>query len=226
MEEAALTVEKQAMLSAVKLPEEAVKGLMPIQVSVMKQCVVDVNGNMTVAGKAIAESARMLFELKTNLRYGNWTAFIKSNALSISERSCIDLVSTYENWLSKEEVKEELLATMTPRTLSVLASATPDKRNAVLAKIIGSETKPTEQVVRQLIKGIAPKKKDNFKERLIEAGGKMIMENQSIKKTSVEQLVALSEECETLKVENNKLKEESKLLKARIKELETELAKA
>ena len=226
MEEAALTVEKQAMLSAVKLPEDAVKGLMPIQISAMKQCVVDVNGNMNVAGKAIAESARMLFELKANLRYGNWTAFIKSNALSISERSCIDLVSTYENWLSKEEVKEELLATMTPRTLSVLASATPDKRNAVLAKIIGSETKPTEQVVRQLIKGIAPKKKDNFKERLIEAGGKMIMENQSIKKTSVEQLVALSEECETLKVENNKLKEESKLLKARIKELETELAKA
>lgn len=219
MEEAALTVEKQAMLSAVKLPEDAVKGLMPIQISAMKQCVVDVNGNMNVAGKAIAESARMLFELKANLRYGNWTAFIKSNALAISERSCVDLVSTYENWLSKEEVKEELLATMTPRTLSVLASATPDKRNAVLAKIIGSETKPTEQVVRQLIKGIAPKKKDSTKERLIEAGGKLIMENQSIKKTSVEQLVALSEECETLKAEN-------KLLKARVKELEAEMIKS
>jgi cell division protein FtsB len=54
---------------------------------------------------------------------------------------------------------------------------------------------------------------------LIEAGGKLVMENVSIKKTSVEQLVALSEENEALKEENKKLKE-------RVKELEAELAKA
>lgn len=219
MEDQTVAVEKQALLSAVKLPEEAVKGLMPIQITAMKETVVDVNTNLGVAGKAIAASAKMLYELKANLKHGNWTAFIRSNALSISERSCIDLVSTYENWLSKEDVKEEILATMTPRTLSVLASATPDKRNAVLAKIIGAETKPTEQAVRQLIKGITPKKKvEGVKEKLIEAGGKLVMENEAIKKTSIEQLVSLSEENEALKEENKKLKE-------RVKELEAELSK-
>jgi ethanolamine utilization protein EutP (predicted NTPase) len=211
------TINRQASLQAIKLPEEAVKGLMPIQIQAMKETAVDVNSNMSTAGKAIAESARMLYELKANLKYGNWGAFIKSNALSISERAAIDLVSTYENWLSKEEVREDILATMTPRTLSVLASATPDKRNQVLAKIIGAETKPTEMVVRQLIKGIAPKKKgETIREKLTEAGGKLVMENQSLKKTSVEQLVALSEE-------NEKLREENKLLKARVKELEGQL---
>ena len=220
MEDAALTVEKQALLSAVKLPEEAVKGLMPIQITAMKETVVDVNGNMAVAGRAMGASARMLYELKANLKHGNWTAFIKSNALFISERYCIDLVSLYENWLSKEDVKEELLATMTPRTLAVLASAVPEKRNAVLAKIIGGEQKPTEQAVRQLIKGITPKKKgETMRDKLAEAGGKLVMENVSIKRTSVEQLVALSEE-------NEKLKEENAKLKARIKELEAEFAKA
>jgi hypothetical protein len=219
VEDQALSIEKQAALSAIKLPEDAVKGLMPIQIQAMKETAVDVNSNMGTAGRAIAASAKMLYELKANLKHGNWGAFIKSNALSISERTAIDLVSTYENWLSKETVREDLLATMTPRTLSVLASASPDKRNAVLAKIIGAETKPSERTVRQLIKGITPKKKgEGIKEKLIEAGGKLVIENTAIKKASVEQLVALSEE-------NEKLKEENAKLKARIKELEADLAK-
>jgi predicted transcriptional regulator len=215
MDDLTLTSSKQALIEAIRLPEDAVKGLVPIQIAQMKETAVDVNASMGVAGRAIKASAEMLYELKKNLKHGNWTAFVKSGVLSISEKAASDLVSAYSNWLATADVKDELLVSMTPRTLAALGNTTPEMRNLVLSKLMGG-AKPTEQEVRRIIKGIKPIKKGDEVSKTLEAAGSLVIENTRIKKASIENLTALSEE-------NEKLKEENKLLKARIKELEGQL---
>ena len=215
MDDLTITPSKQALLDAIRLPEEAVKGLVPIQIAQMKETAVDVNASMGVAGRAIKASAEMLYELKKNLKHGNWTAFVKSGVLSISEKAASDLVSAFANWLATDDVKDELLVSMTPRTLAALGNTTPEMRNLVLSKIMGG-AKPTEQEVRRIIKGVKPAKKGDEISKTLEAAGALVIENTRLKKTSIENLTALSEE-------NEKLKEENKLLKARIKELEGQL---
>ena len=205
-------------MEAIRLPEDAVKGLVPIQIQQMKETAIDVNASMGVAGKAIKASAEMLYELKKNLKHGNWTAFIKSGVLSISEKAAADLVSAYQNWLSLDDVKDELLVSMTPRTLAAIGNTKPEVRNAVLAKLMGG-AKPTEAEVRRIIKGIDPKKAEKGTSKTLEAAGSLVIENTRIKQASVESLTALSEENEKLKAENEQLK-------ARVKELEAQLAKA
>ena len=215
MTELTISTERQALLDAIRLPEDAVKGLVPIQIAQMKETAVDVNASMGVAGKAIKASAEMLYELKKNLRHGNWSSFIKSGALAISEKAASDLVSAYSNWLATDDVKDEVLASMTPRTLAALGNTTQEMRNLVLSKLMGG-AKPTEQEVRRIIKGIKPVKKGDEISKTLEAAGSLIIENTRIKKASIENLTALSEE-------NERLREENKLLKARVKELEGQL---
>ena len=215
MDDLTLTQSKQVLIDAIRLPEEAVKGLVPIQIAQMKETAVDVNAALGVAGKAFKSSAAMLYELKKNLKHGNWTAYLKSGVLSISEKAASDLVSAYANWIATDDVNDEVLAIMTPRTLAALGNTTPEMRNLVLSKIMGG-AKPTEAEVRKIIKGVSPKKKGDEISKTLEAAGALVIENTRIKKTSIENLTALSEE-------NEKLKEENKLLKARIKELEGQL---
>lgn len=216
--------ERAIALSSIKLSEDSVKGLMPLQIEAMKQTTLDVNDALNVAGTSIRSAAYALFTLKKNLKHGNWTAYLKSGVLNVSEKAASDLVSAYSNWLSTDtSVSDYILATMTPRTLAAVANAPQDVRNKVLSKVMGG-SKTSEAEVRKIIKGNVVKKPADAS-AFASAGDDMeaavhtmteVVKN--TKKASIDELVALTEKCEALENEN-------KLLKARVKELEAELAK-
>ena len=209
-------------LSTIKLTEDSVKGLVPIQVSQMKETAYDVNQSLGVAGSAVRAAAERLWDLKKNLKHSNWTAFLNSGVLNISPKAASDLVSAYGNWLIKDsKISDHILATMTPRSLAAIGNAEPDARQQVLAKVLGG-SKVSEAEVRRILRGDKPAKRKSVTvdvDPLLEAAGGQALENIKGKNKSIQEIVQLQEQ-------NSKLKEENARLIERVKELEAELAKA
>lgn len=153
MAELATQAERETLISAVKLSAEAVDGLFPEQIKLMRATVVDVNQALNVSGNALRSAMQDLVTLKSNIGHGNWRAFLKSGSLNISEKSASDLVNAYDKWIGTEEgknVKDYVLSSMTPRTLSAVANAPVEVRNEVQSKVI-SGSRVTEAEVRKLI---------------------------------------------------------------------------
>jgi len=151
--ELAVQTERETLISAVKLSAEAVDGLFPEQIKLMRATVVDVNQALNVSGNALRSAMQDLVTLKSNIGHGNWRAFLKSGSLNISEKSASDLVNAYDKWIGTEEgknVKDYVLSSMTPRTLSAVANAPVEVRNEVQSKVI-SGSRVTEAEVRKLI---------------------------------------------------------------------------
>ena len=151
--ELATQAERETLISAVKLSAESVDGLFPEQIKLMRATVVDVNQALNVSGNALRSAMQDLVTLKSNIGHGNWRAFLKSGSLNISEKSASDLVNAYDKWIGTEEgknVKDYILSSMTPRTLSAVANAPAEVRNEVQSKVI-SGSRVTEAEVRKLI---------------------------------------------------------------------------
>ena len=155
MAEFAASAERDTLIGAVKLSAEAVDGLYPEQIKLMRATVVDVNAALNVSGNALRSAMQDLVTLKSNVGHGNWRAFLKSGSLNISEKSASDLVNAYDKWIGTEDgknVKDYVLSSMTPRTLSAVANAPAEVRNEVQSKVI-SGSRVTEAEVRKLIGG-------------------------------------------------------------------------
>lgn len=153
MAELATTTERETLISAVKLSSESVDGLFPEQIKLMRSTVVDVNAALNVSGNALRSAMQDLVTLKNNVEHGNWRAFLKSGSLNISEKSASDLVNAYVKWIGTEEgknIKDYVLSSMTPRTLSAVANAPLEVRNEVQSKVI-SGSRVTEAEVRKLV---------------------------------------------------------------------------
>lgn len=144
----AVAEETGALVDAVKLSLESVKGLKPRELVHMKETVLNVNSALNVSGNALRSAMQDLYELKENIDPGNWTAFLKSGVLNISQKAASDLVNAYEKWISKVDVHDYVLTSMTPRTLNALASASPEVQNKIVAKAMDGQT-ITEADVRK-----------------------------------------------------------------------------
>lgn len=158
MTDSAIIPEVLDQTTMIKLPEKAVSGLAPMNIQLMKQTAVDVNNSWAVAGNAIKASCERLYNLKKNVKRGNWTAFIKSGVLNISAKNASDLANAYDKWLVfSDDVPDSLLSTMTPRTLSAVANADERTRSIILSKVV-SAVKTSEADVRKIIKEATPNK--------------------------------------------------------------------
>ena len=195
--------ERQLQIANMRLSEDAIKGLVPIQIQQMKETAVSVNESYTTAGRAIKSVCAELLQLKKNLKHGNWTAFLKSGALIISEKAASDLVSAYEKWLYDTEIPDSILGTMTPRAMAALGNSKPETRKIVLGKLL-SGAKPSESEVRKLIREIEPRKSSkSMEEALAASGAKVVAKKRT---PSIAAMVALEEENARLKKENEELK--------------------
>ena len=153
MAELVTSADREALVGAVKLSPEAVDGLFPEQIKLMRQTVVDVNAALDVSGNALRSAMQDLVTLKSNVGHGNWRAFLKGGSLNISEKAASDLVNAYTKWIGTDEgklVKDYVLSSMTPRTLSAVANSPTEVRNEVQSRVIGGG-KVTEAEVRKLI---------------------------------------------------------------------------
>ena len=209
--------EREALIDAIKLSAEAVEGLFPEQIKLMRATVVDVNAALNVSGNALRSAMQDLVTLKSNIGHGNWRAFLKSGSLNISEKSASDLVNAYDKWIGTEEgksVKDYVLSSMTPRTLSAVANAPLEVRNEVQSKVI-SGSRVTEAEVRKLIGG---KKRRTAEQKALTETLKEI----SGKAGKEERASIAAEKIEEMKLEaENYLKVSSlvKLINQHLKEL-------
>ena len=182
-------------LASIPLNSEVTKGLVPAQVEYVKESVVEINEELSCVGQSLRAVAANLSDIKSNIKPGNWRAFLKSGAINCSERFAIDLVSAYTNWLGGSDINDDLLASLTPRSLALMGSkgVTDKERQKVFEAVVNGE-RMTEATVRGLVKG-------NSKKR-----------NKSSKKTESEKIAQLKEKIENYKKiiknlqdENNKL---------------------
>merc|ERR1712025_1187849 len=169
-------------IASIPLNSEVTKGLVPAQVDYVKESVVEINEELSCVGQSLRAVAANLSDIKSNIKPGNWRAFLKSGAINCSERFAIDLVSAYTNWLGGSDIDDNLLASLTPRSLALMGSkgVTDKERQKVFEAVVNGE-RMTEATVRGLVKG--SKKKAN----------------KSFQKSENEKIKSLKEKIETYK---------------------------
>ncbi len=190
-----LTPTEVVELASITLNSEVTKGLVPAQVEYVKESVVEINDELSCVGQSLRAVAASLTDIKNNIKPGNWRAFLKSGAINCSERFAIDLVSAYTNWLGGADVEDNLLASLTPRSLALMGSkGVTDKERQKVFEAVESGERMTEAAVRTLVKG--SKKKST----------------QPSLKTESEKIKSLKDKIETYKRVINNLKDENKKL--------------
>ena len=159
----------------ISLNEDTTRGLVPAQVEYVKESVFAINEELSCVGQSLKAVAANLADVKDNIKPGNWRAFLKSGAINCSERFAIDLVSAYKNWLGGTDVEDNLLASLTPRSLALMGSkGVTDKERQRVFEAVGNGERVTESVVRVLVKGAkkkkisSPKKAESEKIRLLQ----------------------------------------------------------
>ena len=147
-------------LATIPLSSEVTKGLVPAQVEYVKESVVEINEELSCVGQSLRAVAASLSDIKNNIKPGNWRAFLKSGSINCSERFAIDLVSAYTNWLAGSDIDDNLLASLTPRSLALMGSkGVTDKERQKVFEAVENGERMTEATVRVLVKG--KKKKAN-----------------------------------------------------------------
>merc|ERR1712025_1380087 len=169
-------------LASVSLGSEVTKGLVPAQVEYVKESVIEINEELNCVGQSLRAVAASLSDIKSNIKPGNWRAFLKSGSINCSERFAVDLVSAYTNWLGGSDIEDNLLASLTPRSLALMGSkGVTDKERQKVFQAVENGERMTEATVRGLVKG--NKKKIN----------------KSIQKTESQKIKSLKEKIETYK---------------------------
>merc|ERR1711934_250481 len=182
-------------LANIPLNSEVTKGLVPAQVEYVKESVVEINEELSCVGQSLRAVAASLADIKSNIKSGNWRAFLKSGAINCSERFAVDLVSAYTNWLSGSDIDDNMLASLTPRSLALMGGkGVTDKERQKVFEAVGNGERMTEATVRILVKG--NKKKANKPSR----------------RTESEKIKSLKEKIETCKKIINNLQDENKKL--------------
>ena len=182
-------------LGSIPLNSDVTKGLVPAQVEYVKESVVEINEELNCVGQSLRAVAANLSDIKGNIKPGNWRAFLKSGAINCSERFAVDLVSAYTNWLGGSDIDDNLIASLTPRSLALMGGkgVTDKERQKVFEAVVNGE-RMTEATVRILVKGT----KRN--------------PHSSSQKTESEKVKSLKVKIETYKKVINNLQDENRKL--------------
>ena len=182
-------------LAGINLGNDVTKGLVPAQVEYVKESAIEINEELNCVGQSLRAVASNLSDIKENIKPGNWRAFLKSGAINCSERFAIDLVSAYTNWLGGSDVDDNLLASLTPRSLALMGSkGVTDRERQKVFEAVESGERMTEATVRVIVKGAKRKMKA------------------SPPKTESEKIKSLKEKIVTYKNIINNLQDENKKL--------------
>ena len=182
-------------MASIPLNSEVTKGLVPAQVEYVKESVAEINEELRCVGQSLRAVAANLSDIKSNIKPGNWRAFLKSGAINCSERFAIDLVSAYTNWLGGSDINDDLLASLTPRSLALMGSkGVTDKERQKVFEAVENGERMTEATVRVLVKGTKNKI------------------NKSSRKTESEKIESLNEKIKNYKIIINNLQDENKKL--------------
>ena len=183
-------------VEAVSLADQITKGLVPTQVAFIKETSIEINEELTTAGQCLRAVAAHLFEIKRNVKTGNWKAFLSSGVINCSPRFATDLVNAHENWLGTSDIEDSMLAGLTARSLNAMGGkgVTDKDRSKVFRKIADGEVM-TEASVRRILKGAPGHTRS------------------SLPKTIDERIARLNDRLKQLMMANEELKLENKKLR-------------
>ena len=151
MPEAALATQDQIVArdpSTVVLPESLTEGLVPYQISMMKETVANVEVGFAVAGKALRSMAQELRMLRENLPKRTWTKFTESGVLPIPGKTARELESSWD-FINQMGLSNGDLVHLSTRTLSKIKNANPDAQAELIKRAKGG-TRITESMVKDL----------------------------------------------------------------------------
>ncbi len=186
-------------LDTVTLNNETAKGLVPAQVAMVKESVIEINEELTTAGQCIRAVAAHLYEIKQNIKPGNWRAFLKSGVINCSERYAIDLVNAHEKWLGSSDVEDYILAPLSARSLNALGGkGVTEARRKKVFDAIEKGQKLSEASIRMMLKGYSTRSNSSL----------------IVSKTVDEKVLDLQKKLKASQDEVKKLKEENKNLRA------------
>ncbi len=182
-------------LASIPLSNEVTRGLVPAQVEHVKESVLEINEELSCVGQSLRAVAASLSDIKGNIKPGNWRAFLKSGSINCSERFAVDLVSAYTNWLGGSDIEDNLLASLTPRSLALMGSkGVTDKERQKVFEALANGERMTEATVRIIVKG----------------GKKRATSTRN--KTESEKIKSLKQKIEAYRRIINNLKDENKKL--------------
>ena len=182
-------------LASIPLNNEVTRGLVPAQVEYVKESVLEINEELSCVGQSLRAVAASLSDIKGNIKPGNWRAFLKSGSINCSERFAVDLVSAYTNWLGGSDIEDNLLASLTPRSLALMGSkGVTDKERQKVFEALANGERMTEATVRIIVKG----------------GKKRAASTRN--KTESEKIKSLKQKIEAYRKIINSLKDENKKL--------------
>ena len=134
--------------STVVLPESLIEGLVPYQVSMMKETVANVEVGFAVAGKALRSMAQELRTLRENLPKRTWTKFTESGVLPIPAKTARELESSWD-FINQMGLSNGDLVHLSSRTLSKIKNANPEAQAELIKRAKGG-TRITESMVKDL----------------------------------------------------------------------------
>ena len=178
----------------VVLSADTEKGLNRATITSIKEHVIDINTELGLAGKSLRAVAAYLYDIKQNIKPGNWKAFLESGAVNCTPKYGSDLVSAHEKWLINAEVDESLIAQLSPRSLAAMANADEKARENVYRLRRTKGNRLSESEVRRALKG-----NRNIKKR---AKDKSVDERLSERDSLISELKA---QVRLLKAENKAL---------------------
>ena len=203
------------------IPQGLAEDLNTWQLKCMKETVATVQSGTIVVGHTLRVMSKSLHQLKSLIPRGSWTKFTEANIVPLNGRQIRDLVSAWEGFLSKSELSDGELSTISARSLAKLASADTSVKKEVSKRLKAGE-KVTEKMIDQLRNTID----DVVSEADDETWGTKMNELQTIARDVVinnedfrNENVRLTKKVERLEDENKKLKTQLAELKAQIADI-------
>ena len=202
MPEAALATQDQIVArdaSTVVLPESLVEGLVPYQISMMKETVANVEVGFAVAGKALRSMAQELRMLRENLPKRAWTKFTESGVLPIPGKTARELESSWD-FINQMGLSNGDLVHLSTRTLSKIKNANPDAQAELIKRAKGG-AKITESMVKDLNAAVDESDLTDAQKQKVKANV-----NAATKlKSKDDEIESLKEEIAKLKKQNTEL---------------------
>ena len=133
------------------IPTKVADGLDSWKCKIIKQATASIQSSSIVMGRCIYSTAKELHQLKSLIPKRNWIAFLDSGMIPIKRATALNLVKSWEVFLSKGELSDGELANVSAQSLGKIARANnPDVTRTAVKKLKAGEKLSEKEVDRML----------------------------------------------------------------------------
>jgi hypothetical protein len=142
---------KEIEPDSIIIPTKVADGLDSWKCKVVKQATASIQSSSIVMGRCIYSTAKELHQLKSLIPKRNWIAFLDSGMIPIKRATALNLVKSWEVFLSKGELSDGELANVSAQSLGKIARANnPEVTKTAIKKLKAGERLTEKEVDRML----------------------------------------------------------------------------